>query len=71
MDDLISSGFSKEFAIKELRKEGATVTTLGVIVDRRAINNESKEWEEKNAVKVVSLFRLSSEEILAYRKAQK
>lgn len=71
VDDLISSGFSKEFAIKELRKEGATVTTLGVIVDRRAINNESKEWEEKNAVKVVSLFRLSSEEILAYRKAQK
>ncbi len=34
VDDLISSGFSKVFAIEALRDEGATVTDLFVFVDR-------------------------------------
>ena len=71
IDDLVSSGFSKEFAIKELRKEGAIVTTLGVVIDRRENRTEAKQWEDQNMVEVVSLFQLSSDDIMTYRKAQK
>lgn len=71
IDDLVSSGFSKEFAIEELRKEEAVVTTLGVIIDRREDRTKAQQWEKSKEVKVVSLFQLPAEEILAYRKAQK
>jgi orotate phosphoribosyltransferase len=71
IDDLISSGFSKEFAIEELRKEGATVTALAVIVDRREQNNLSLDWENKQRIKVHSFIQLSSEDILEYRKGKK
>ena len=71
IDDLVSSGFSKEFAIEALRTEGASVDALGVIIDRRENREEAQKWEKAQEVKVVSLFQLSSQEILSYRKTQK
>ena len=68
IDDLVSTGFSKEFAIEELRKEGALVDTLCVILDRRENRSEAKVWEEQKKVKVFSLFTLSKDEILVYKK---
>ena len=71
IDDLVSSGFSKEFAIEELRKEGAVVDSLGVIIDRREKESDAKAWEDEKGVKVLSLFKLGSEEILTYGKNKK
>lgn len=68
IDDLVSTAFSKEFAINELRKEGAFVDTLCVILDRRENRSEAQSWEEHQKVKVFSLFTLSRAEILAYKK---
>ena len=68
IDDLVSTGFSKQFAIEELRKEGALVDTLCVILDRRENRSEAKVWEEQKKVKVFSLFTLSKDEILVYKK---
>ncbi len=70
IDDLVSTGFTKEFAIDELRKEGALVDTLGVILDRRENESDSKVWEEAKKVKVACLFKLSKEEILAFKKSK-
>lgn len=68
VDDLVSSGFSKEFAINELRKEGAEVTHLSVLIDRRENDIEAVEWEKTNKVVVVSLFKLKTDEIYSYHK---
>jgi orotate phosphoribosyltransferase len=63
VDDLISSGFSKEFAIKNIRDEGGIVENILVIIDRRANENDILNWERENKVKVISLFQFSVEEI--------
>lgn len=68
VDDLISSGFSKEFAIEELRKEGANVSDLAVLIDRRENDTESAQWDDKNAVTVRSLFKLKADEIKSFHK---
>ena len=68
VDDLVSSGFSKEFAINELRKEGAEVTHLSVLIDRREDDEKAVEWEKTNAVSVISLFKLKVDEILSFQK---
>lgn len=71
VDDLVSSGFSKEFAINELRKEGAEVNYLSVLIDRRENDEEALLWDQKNSVSVVSLFKLKAEELLAFNKNSK
>jgi orotate phosphoribosyltransferase len=63
VDDLISSGFSKEFAIKNIRDEGGIVDNVLVIIDRRAREIDYLNWERENKVEVVSLFQFSVEEI--------
>jgi orotate phosphoribosyltransferase len=63
VDDLISSGFSKEFAIKNLRDDGGIVDNILVIIDRRANQNDILKWEGENKIKVISLFQVSVEEI--------
>ena len=54
VDDLISSGFSKLFAINALREEGAIVNDLFVFVDRTGDNLE--EFEKEHLLKVHSLI---------------
>ena len=68
VDDLISSGSSKEFALQLLRDAGATVDDLLVIVDRRIDEQASKAWEQAMKVKVSSIYKLSAEEILTFGK---
>ena len=54
MDDLISSGFSKLFAINALREEGAIVNDLFVFVDRTGDN--LADFEKEHLLKVHSLI---------------
>lgn len=65
IDDLISSGYSKEFAITEIRKAGGLVSDLIVIVDRRGDN--SQEWELNWKIQVHSLFKITSDDISAFK----
>ena len=65
VDDLISSGFSKEFAITEIRKAGGIVSDLIVVVDRRSDNPQ--EWEQNWKIQVHSLFRISYDTISAFK----
>ena len=67
VDDLVSSGFSKEFAIKELRKEGAIISNLTVLIDRREDDKIASEWDLINSVKVISLFKLKAKEISKFK----
>jgi orotate phosphoribosyltransferase len=59
VDDLISSGFSKVFAINALREEGAIVEDLFVFVCRTS--DDLAEFEKKNFIKVH--FLLSANDI--------
>ncbi|MBY8984975.1 MAG: orotate phosphoribosyltransferase [Candidatus Lokiarchaeota archaeon] len=56
VDDLISSGFSKVFAINALREEGANVKNLFVFVDR-TIDNLG-EFEKEHLIRVHSLINV-------------
>jgi uridine monophosphate synthetase len=49
VDDLVSSGFSKAFAITALRDEGATVSDLFVFIDR---SKGLADFEKENSIKV-------------------
>ncbi len=50
IDDLISSGFSKVFAIEALRNEGASVTDMFVFIDRTP--EGLAEFEQQYNIKV-------------------
>ncbi len=56
VDDLISSGFSKLFAINALREEGANVENLFVFIDRTSDNLE--EFEKEHSIKVHNLINV-------------
>ena len=60
IDDLISSGFSKLFAIEALRNEGADVQHLFVFIDRT--EEGLTEFENEQSIKVHSL--VNAREIL-------
>jgi len=49
VDDLVSSGFSKAFAITALREEGATVEDLFVFIDR---SEGLADFEKEQSIKV-------------------
>ncbi|OLS19355.1 MAG: Orotate phosphoribosyltransferase [Candidatus Heimdallarchaeota archaeon LC_3] len=66
VDDLISSGFSKEFAIQNIRSERGIVEEILVLVDRREKNETNNNWEEANKVNVVSLFQFSADKLLQF-----
>jgi orotate phosphoribosyltransferase len=55
VDDLISSGFSKSFAIEALRDEGADVLDLFVFIDR---SSGLEEFEKANDIKVHYLINV-------------
>ena len=55
IDDLISSGFSKSFAIKALKDEGANVLDLFVFIDR---SPGLEEFEKENSIKVHYLINV-------------
>jgi len=55
VDDLISSGFSKTFAINALREEGAMVKDLFVFVDRS--KDDLADFEKEHSIKVHSLIK--------------
>ena len=61
VDDLITSGFSKVFAIEALRNEGAEVKHLFVFIDRTEEGLE--KFEQEYAIKVHSL--INAKDILA------
>ena len=68
IDDLISSGHSKEIFINHLRDNGAIVDNLVVIVDRRdKVSKNFIEWEKNMQITVLSLFELSKEQILSFK----
>ena len=60
VDDLISSGFSKVFAINALRGEGAEVTDMFVFIDRTP--EGLAEFEKEQSIKVHYL--VNAKEIL-------
>ncbi|RLI63455.1 MAG: hypothetical protein DRO63_08460 [Candidatus Gerdarchaeota archaeon] len=61
MDDLISSGFSKVFAIQALREEGAEVQEMFVFIDRTPDGLAAFEAEQQIKVH----YLVSAKEILA------
>ncbi|MHA2363956.1 MAG: orotate phosphoribosyltransferase [Candidatus Hodarchaeales archaeon] len=66
-DDLISSGFSKEYAIQAIRESGGVITDLCVIVDRRPENEVLKNtWAQKMNITIHSLFQFSPELLKEY-----
>ena len=68
VDDLVSSGHSKEVFIKNLRENGAIVENLVVLVDRRdKLNRNFKVWEKNMEISVHYLFEISKDEILNYK----
>ncbi len=56
VDDLISSGYSKLFAINALREEGALVENLFVFIDRT--RDGLREFEEEHSIKVQYLLNV-------------
>lgn len=60
IDDLISSGFSKIFAISTLREEGAIVTDLFVFISRNS--DDLGKFEKENLIKVH--FLINAKDIL-------
>ena len=56
VDDLISSGFSKLFAINALREEGANVENLFVFIDRTS--DTLTDFEKDHSIKVHYLINV-------------
>ena len=56
VDDLISSGFSKLFAVNTLRYEGAIVADLFVFICRTS--EDITDFEKKHLIKVHSLIKI-------------
>jgi orotate phosphoribosyltransferase len=56
VDDLISSGFSKLYAIDALREEGASVKDLFVFVDRTS--DSLADFEKEHSIRVHSLINI-------------
>jgi len=56
VDDLISSGFSKLFAVNTLRDEGAIVADLFVFICRTS--EDITDFEKKHLIKVHSLINI-------------
>lgn len=61
VDDLISSGFSKLFAVNSLREEGADVENLFVFIDRTS--EGLTDFEKEHSIKVHYL--INSKDILS------
>jgi orotate phosphoribosyltransferase len=66
IDDLISSGHSKEYAIDAIRETGAKVSQLCVIVDRR--NEPDLTWENKWDINISSIFKIPPQLIEVFKK---
>lgn len=64
VDDLISNGFSKLFAINALREEGAEVENLFVFIDRT--EGDLADFEKQHLIKVH--FLVNAKDILARTK---
>ncbi len=58
VDDLISSGHSKEYAIDAIRDQGGTVSNLLVLIDRR--EEKGSNWENNWNIKINSLYNITS-----------
>jgi len=56
VDDLISSGFSKLFAVNALREEGANVENLFVFIDRTS--DTLTDFEKDHSIKVHYLINV-------------
>ncbi len=69
IDDLISSGHSKEYAIDAIRDTGAKVNQLCVIVDRR--NEPDLTWENKWDINVNSFFEIPPRLIEVFKKKKR
>jgi orotate phosphoribosyltransferase len=69
VDDLISSGHSKEYAIDAIRDAGAKVNQLSVIVDRR--NEVDLNWENKWDIKINSIFKIPPQLIEVFKKKKR
>jgi orotate phosphoribosyltransferase len=57
IDDLISSGFSKIYAINALRNEGAIVKDLFIFISR--VSNDLKKFEKDHYIKVHFLIDIN------------
>jgi uridine monophosphate synthetase len=58
VDDLISSGHSKEFAIEAIRNEGGKVSDLLVLINRAVQSFD--EWERQWNISIHALYDVSS-----------
>lgn len=65
VDDLISSGHSKEFAIEAIRDEGGLVSDLLVLINRST--DDISSWEINWNIKIHSLYAISPSLIESYR----
>ncbi|MHA2031180.1 MAG: orotate phosphoribosyltransferase [Candidatus Kariarchaeaceae archaeon] len=65
VDDLISSGHSKEFAINAIRDEGGEVSNLLVLINRGT--QEFSKWEKEWKIKIHSLYDISPALLEEYR----
>lgn len=66
VDDLITSGYSKEFAIDAIRATGAKVNQLCVIVDRR--DEPVSKWENKWNININPFYKIPPRLIQKYKK---
>ncbi|OLS19600.1 MAG: Orotate phosphoribosyltransferase [Candidatus Heimdallarchaeota archaeon LC_2] len=66
VDDLISSGHSKEYAIDAIRDQGGKVSNLLVLIDRR--EDKQSHWEKIWNVKINSLYTVTSDLLEDYYK---
>ncbi|MFV2015565.1 MAG: orotate phosphoribosyltransferase [Candidatus Heimdallarchaeota archaeon] len=65
VDDLISSGYSKEFAIKAIRDVGGKVSDLVVLINRAT--DSLDEWKQNWNISIHSLYNISSSILDNYR----
>lgn len=65
IDDLVSSGHSKEFAIEAIRNEGGVVTDILVLINRTV--HSIGEWERKWNISIHAVYDVSSTILDSYR----
>ncbi|MCE7733465.1 MAG: orotate phosphoribosyltransferase [Candidatus Heimdallarchaeota archaeon] len=65
VDDLISSGHSKEFAIEAIRNEGGVVSDILVLINRTG--QSIAEWEHKWDISIHALYDVSASILDSYR----